>query len=186
MITFNEALKKIHAKIEDGELLIKKEDKFQPINLTKFTYHDYYRTHFIMNNRVDDINFIKNVVNNTLTDYQKKSFNKQVTKNRLFSSAMIYKAEIETGLKYGDYVEFKHYDEIVKGYIEEPRLSEDIIVSNIERGQFSAMNSYVNYIVKSVDLKDIKESLITHVKSELCDEVMIDIETLNIFLKLTK
>lgn len=182
MIPLKEQLEKVNSKIEHGELLVSvKGDKHSPISLTKYSYHDYTRLHFSIHSRLDEINTIKNVVSGV------ESINNidSMFVNRFISSAYNLIEELKYNIKFGDYVEFKHFGKIIKGFVEETRFEYSNVnesITNIERTQFCHHNSWGNYIVKGVSLKYIKDNLVAHKESELCSELLLDINTLNSFL----
>lgn len=182
MIPLKEQLEKIHSKIENGKLLISVQgDNYTPINFTKYSFHDYLRVHFAISSRLDEINSIKNVVSGkTSIDELKNAF-----ADRTILSAYNLIEELTCNIKFGDYVEFKQFGETIKGFVEETRFEYRNVnesITNIERTQFCHHNSWGNYIVKGVSLKYIKENLVAHKESELCSELLLDIDTLNSFL----
>jgi len=182
VITLKEQLKKVNSKIENNTLLISVHgDKHSPINLIEYSCHDYTRLHFAIDSRLDEINTIKNVVcGKTSIDELKNAF-----ANRTILSAYNLIEELTYNIKFGDYVEFKHFGEIIKGFVEETRFEYSNVnesITNIERTQFCHHNSWGNYIVKGVSLKYIKDNLVAHKESELCSELLLDVNTLNSFL----
>lgn len=176
-------LKKARARIKDSNLEVNLyNDGYKKINLLKYNYCEYSRTHIVMNNRISEINNIKAYFIDK-TKVFKLSNTLGNNLDKLNSMLQILKNEQELGLKYGDYVEFKHFDEVVRGYIEEPYVSNNTVITNIEREQFSAINSWGNYIVKGVELKDIKKRLIKQQKAKIAKEFTLNKNEIQIALK---
>ena len=153
-------LKALNAKIVKGELLTNYfGDGFKPLDYRSFS--SYPRALIVIDARLSSVSYLKKYLRGSPLD-------KYSTKNaEIF--LQVVKIENETGLKYGDWVKFHRplYNDTIEGFLEEPMLSRDEVVSNIERTQFHGMNSWQNYVVKGCSLKEIKENLIEHKPSIL-------------------
>lgn len=170
MITLLEQLEKAKAKIENNELLVSlNNNKYIPISLIDNAHSRCNRFIIKLNYKIDDMKDIKDIIkgNLKLNDIPIIFF------QSFINSAKAFKDELTYDLKIGDYVEFTHFNETIKGYIEETHYMSDETVTNIEKTQFSFENSWSNYILKGASLKYIRENIITHNKSILCDEVTI-------------
>ena len=127
------------------------------------------------------IDTIKKVVDNELCINDIDAF----FIDRVISCAYNLIEELTYDIKIGDYVEFKHFDNVIKGFIEETRYEyrhDNESITNIEKTQFCHENSWGNYVHKGISLKFIKENLITYKASELCNELLLDLHTLKAFL----
>src|SRR5690606_19543074 len=135
-------------KIKNGVLLVNiNGDKYQPINLIEYSHCQYERLHFYVDRRLKDVKNIKAVV------YGEKDLSsfKSVKLLDLINTAKALNDEIQFGIQAGDYVEFTHFGDVIKGYIEEPHYVRNVepqTETNIERTQYSHENSNANYVLK--------------------------------------
>jgi len=148
-------LKEIDAKIENGMLLVERDGKFSKIDYTH--YHDYSSSHLRIDRRIRDIALLNNYL-----DGEKMSESDTKDAKHILETTKI---ENETGLHYGAWVKFKTpYDsfKIIEGYIESPWYDNTTVTTNIERNQFSGHNSWGNYVVKGMPLREIKQHLVEY------------------------
>lgn len=180
MTTLEAQLEKVNSKIENGKLLVSVHgDSYSPINLIEYSYQDYTRLHFCIDSRLKDIKAVRDInVNKLSIDKIEK-----LLRNSFYQRVKSLQEEIKYDIKIGDYVEFKHFGETIKGYIEEVMFTDNNSVANIEKEQFCHQNSWGNYIIKYTPLKHIKENLINHIKSDVCSNVLIDLKELELFFE---
>lgn len=160
-------LKKTNAKIANGKLLVKKNGEYSPIDYRN--YHSYGSYHLRINRRIHDVSLL-----NKYLDGEPLSDHHIANANKLLCVAQ---AESETELKYGTWVKFKNpYDSlrVIEGFIESPFCGRigDPVDTNIERKQFSGLNSWGNYIIKGIPLQEIKANLIEHEPALLPPEML--------------
>lgn len=181
MITLLEQLEKAKAKIGNNELLVSlNSDKHIPISSIDNVYSRCSRFIIRLSYKIDNMIDIKEISKGNL----KLNYIPTIFFQSFINSAKAFKDELIYDLKTGDYVEFKHFDETVKGYIEDTYYMSYETVTNIEKTQFSFENSWSNYILKGASLKYIRENIITHNKSILCDEVTITKDEIDKFFNI--
>lgn len=159
-------LKRIKARIRKGRVEVNLDDEgFKPIDYRRF--HAYPRGATLIDTRLSRIELVKSYLGGAeLRDFE-------ITEAQCFIKTL--QAEQETGLKYGDWVKFHRpdFNDTIEGFLEETRCGrlDDDVTSNIERTQFSGMNSWSNYVTKGAPLNEIKANLIEHIPCTLPRDV---------------
>lgn len=160
-------LKRMNARIRKGRVEVNLHGQgYAPIDYGR--YHSYPRGATLIDIRLSHVEDVRKY----LSGVQLRDF--EIKEAQCFIKTL--QAEQETGLKYGDWVKFHRplFNDTIEGFLEETRCGrlDDDVISNIERTQFSGMNSWGNYVVKGISLQEIKDNLIEHVPCILPAEVL--------------